>query len=102
MMASEFDMQRAKHSSSPTPEAITFSSRPPSELRRLEAQGLQGLEGPALRAALGVRTWTTVPNHVTSGGFGCFAALFAAIGFLGPHTLGSIAVFFIVIAVSCC
>lgn len=102
MMASEFDMHRANHGSSPTPEAITFSSRPPSELRRLEAQSLQGLEGPALRAALGVRTWTTRHNHLTSGGFGFFAALCAACGFVfvGRDMLVAIAVS-IVIAVAC-
>lgn len=100
MMASEFDMHRANHGSSTTPGAITFSSRPPSELRRLEAQGLQGLEGPALRAALGVRTWTTRHNHLTSGTFGCFAALFAACGFPVRDMLGALAVS-IVITVTC-
>ena len=102
MMASEFDMHRANHGSSPTPEAITFSSRPPSELRRLEAQGLQGLEGPALRAALGVRTWTARHNHLASGAFGCLAALFAACGlvFVGRDMLVALAVS-IVITVTC-
>ena len=101
MMASEFGMERANDGSSPPPEPIRFSRRPPRELRRLEAQGLQGLEGPALRAALGVRTWTTQYNRVRSRIFGCLAAFFAVVGFMGdPHTSGRLALS-MMFAVSC-
>lgn len=99
MMASEFDRQKTDDGSSPTPGVIAFEIRSPAGLRRLEAQHIQGLEGPDLRAALGVRTWTTSRSHVLSQMFGLLTAA-SAVGVAVADTAGEIAAW-IVIMVTC-